>query len=174
MDDRAIEIFGIPPDHADRGRDYWLGHIHPEDLPRVEAVRKEVLSGKSGQIWVQYRYLHPTRGVRWINHASRAVADLPEGGPRRIVGVVQDISELRLADQKIVEQIEELRRWQAVMLDREKRVQELKREVNELGRRVGEPARYPSEEAAGGPAAQDALAGPSGRQVADHLSGKAS
>ncbi len=54
------------------------------------------------------------------------------------------------AEAQIRSQIEDLLRWQNVMLDREDRVQELKREVNELCRRVGEPARYPSQEA--GPA----------------------
>jgi hypothetical protein len=33
------------------------------------------------------------------------------------------------------------------MLDREDHMQELKREVNELARRLGGPARYPSQEA---------------------------
>jgi hypothetical protein len=45
------------------------------------------------------------------------------------------------------EQLEELQRWQEVMLGREDRVQELKGEVNELCRRQGKPPRYPSQEA---------------------------
>ena len=47
-------------------------------------------------------------------------------------------------------QLEELERWHDATLGREDRVQELKRDVNELGRRLGEPVRYPSQEA--GPA----------------------
>lgn len=43
-------------------------------------------------------------------------------------------------------QLAELQRLQDVMLGREDRVQELKREVNELCRRAAEPARYPSQE----------------------------
>lgn len=38
--------------------------------------------------------------------------------------------------------LDELRRWQGVMLDREDRIQDLKAEVNELCRRAGEAARY--------------------------------
>jgi len=41
---------------------------------------------------------------------------------------------------------EELQRWHDVMLSREDRVQELKREVNELCPPAGEPARYPIQE----------------------------
>jgi len=43
-----------------------------------------------------------------------------------------------------MEQLQELKRWHNVMLDRENRVIELKREVNELLARAGEPPRYPS------------------------------
>ena len=46
------------------------------------------------------------------------------------------------AEGAIAHQLAELKRWQEVMLDREDRVQELKREVNELARRLGEPPRY--------------------------------
>jgi GAF domain-containing protein len=51
------------------------------------------------------------------------------------------------ADDRVRDQLEELQRWQEVMLGREDRVQELKGEVNELCRCQGEPPRYPSQEA---------------------------
>jgi GAF domain-containing protein len=50
------------------------------------------------------------------------------------------------ADDRVRDQLEELQRWQEVMLGREDRVQELKREVNELCRRLGEAMPYPSQE----------------------------
>ena len=68
---------------------------------------------------------------------------------------VRDISERKRAGEKIRNQLEELQRWQDVMLGREDRVQELKREVNELCRRAGEAARYPSLEPAPDPAEKD-------------------
>ena len=46
---------------------------------------------------------------------------------------------------KLKEQFEELRRWQAVMLETSDRSQVLKREINELLGRMGEPIRYPSQ-----------------------------
>jgi PAS domain S-box-containing protein len=60
---------------------------------------------------------------------------------------IRDISERKRAEEKIRGQVEELQRWQDVMLGREDRVQELKSEVNELCRRLGETASYPSQEA---------------------------
>ncbi|MFQ5753550.1 MAG: hypothetical protein ACE5HI_16290 [bacterium] len=56
------------------------------------------------------------------------------------------ITERKLAEEKIWQQHDELKRWHGLMLDREDRVQELKREVNDLRRRMGEPIRYPNQE----------------------------
>jgi len=47
---------------------------------------------------------------------------------------------------KLAKQLNELQSWQNIILDREDRIQELKREVNELLIRLGEPMRYSSQE----------------------------
>jgi len=62
-----------------------------------------------------------------------------------VLGTYMDITERKQAEEKIRSQLEELQRWQDVMLGREERVQELKREVNELCLRTGETVRYPSQ-----------------------------
>lgn len=61
----------------------------------------------------------------------------------------RDVTERVRADEQLRERLEELRRWQAVMLDREDRVQDLKREVNELCRRADQPPRYATQATAG-------------------------
>lgn len=53
-------------------------------------------------------------------------------------------TERKRAEEKIHQQLEELRRWQSVMLGREDRIIELKREVNELLEEIGKPIRYKS------------------------------
>lgn len=62
------------------------------------------------------------------------------------LGFLRDISAQRRREQEMREQLDELRRWQAVTLDREDRLQELKREVNALRQRLGESPRYRSVE----------------------------
>ena len=54
--------------------------------------------------------------------------------------------ERKQAELQIQLQLDELRQWQGVMLGREDRNIQLKREVNELLVRLGEPIRYPSQE----------------------------
>jgi hypothetical protein len=61
------------------------------------------------------------------------------------IHVARDITARKSAELEIARQLDELQRWQAVMLDREDRIMELKREVNELLRRAGETVRYPSQ-----------------------------
>lgn len=63
----------------------------------------------------------------------------------------RDVSRRVRSEAQLREHLDELRRWQAVMLDREDRVQELKREVDELCRRAGAPPRYPSQGEGGWP-----------------------
>ena len=81
----------------------------------------------------------------WLSLNAQTLRD-PHGSVVGTEGVMRDISERRRAEEQIEAQLKELRCWQDVMLGREDRVQELKREVNELCRRAGEPARYPSQQ----------------------------
>lgn len=53
--------------------------------------------------------------------------------------------ELEMQNENLQEQLDELLRWQQLMLTREGRVQVLKSEVNELLAQQGLPARYPSQ-----------------------------
>ena len=58
--------------------------------------------------------------------------------------VERDISDRKCAEEKMVEQMDELKRWQKVMTGREERNLELKKEVNDLLKQLGRPPRYES------------------------------
>ncbi len=109
-----------------------------DDKPEAWRHENEIL-GRSGE----------RRLVRWSNAVLRS----PSGEVIGTAGIGEDVTERKRTEEKIRSQLEELQRWHDVMLDREDRVQELKREVNELCRHAGEPARYPSQ---GGQPASDA------------------
>lgn len=59
---------------------------------------------------------------------------------------LEDITQRKRAESKLVEQVDELRRWHDATLGREMRTLELKREVNEMLGQAGQPPRYPSAE----------------------------
>jgi PAS domain S-box-containing protein len=69
-----------------------------------------------------------------------------QGNVTGALSSARDITERKLAEEKITEQLDELLRWHKVTLGREGRIHELKAEVNELLARAGEPPRYPSTE----------------------------
>lgn len=80
--------------------------------------------------------------LRTFQSSSRVIEI---GGEMCILTVSRDITEQKLAQQKINEQIDELRRWHAITLGREQRVMELKEEVNQLLAASGRPPRYTSQ-----------------------------
>jgi len=65
-----------------------------------------------------------------------------------LVHIMRDITERKAAETQLNDQLKELRRWHTVTLDRETRIFDLKREVNELLTQAGHPSRYPSAEGA--------------------------
>lgn len=56
--------------------------------------------------------------------------------------IFTDTTRRKLAEIQLDEQLDELRRWQQVMLGRETRIMDLKREVNQLLEQAGQPPRY--------------------------------
>ncbi|MGQ0751367.1 MAG: PAS domain-containing protein [Betaproteobacteria bacterium] len=139
----AIEkILGLT--NIDSSEETWLTRIHPADLPGVLAQFEK----KDGDDMFQaeYRFQHRDGHYVWI--FDRGVISRDETGRiLGVTGIMWDISARKSAERRIEQQLLELQRWHAVMLGREDRVREMKREVNELLRAMGRPARYPSEEA---------------------------
>lgn len=81
----------------------------------------------------------------WFQVTVDPILD-PAGQYAGAVHIVSDITGRKQTEEQIRNQLDELRRWHNVMLGREDRVMEIKREVNELCSRIGEPIRYPSQE----------------------------
>jgi len=133
------------------GRKEVIGRRVSEAFPGVKALgafdvfRRVWQTGKPEHL-SDAMYEDTRLGASW---RDIWVYKLPSG---EIVAVYNDVTERKQAEARGKTQLEELQRWEAVMLDREDRTGKLKREVNELLRRLGEPIRYPSQE--------DAEAGP--------------
>ena len=112
----------------------------PTSRPTIErAVQRAIDHGEPFDL--ELEIITAKGNLRCVHAIGRA-----ELGKRRVYGFFQDITERKRAEELIERQLDELKRWQGVMLDREDRVLKLKREVNDLLRRRGEPIRYPSQE----------------------------
>jgi len=89
---RMGAITGLPvgPMPAERGLKAY-SYVHPED---AEQVGRDVASGlvEQGRYEVRYRMVRPHDGrVLWMYSAATAVMG-PTGAPRRVIGIVRDIS----------------------------------------------------------------------------------
>lgn len=79
---------------------------------------------------------HDDRGARWYEaHAFR----LPS---REVVAIYHDVTERQAAEEALRTNMNELARMNKLMMNREERVMELKKEVNRLLAEAGRPARF--------------------------------
>jgi len=137
-------IFGYEVLLPEWSYDIFLRHVVNEDKEMVDQRFND--SVKNKEDWsFECRIIRADNQIRWIRAAGKLCLNA-KGNPERMVGIVMDITEKKTYDEKIRKHMEELQRWENVMLDREDRVQELKGEVNSLCHQQGKPVRYPSQE----------------------------
>jgi len=143
----AIEqIYGRSLENVYENPQYWLDAIHPEDRERVVRFNEEH-RGKPHEL--EYRITRPDGSVRWIHDHVLPVVD-EAGEIIRIVGLSEDITERKLAEEELRQRHEQLERFNAMAVDRELRMTKLKQEINALLQELGQEARYETIEGAPG------------------------
>ena len=116
-----------------------LARLHPQEA--LAQVAEKFNSGAGG-------HLHVVQDMPLLTKAGAVVyadltgAPIEFGGQRYLLGVFRDATTRRAGEETLRTKVEELQRWQGLNLDREDRVIELKREVNELTRQLNLPQRY--------------------------------
>jgi PAS domain S-box-containing protein len=119
----------------------FIGHVLPEDRETVDSKFKRAMKLQSD--WnFECRILRADGQIRWIMAAGRHRADVT-GAPRRMAGIVQDITDRKQAEEALRASNAELSRFNNAAVGRELRIVELKRQVNTLSERLGEPPCYP-------------------------------
>ena len=100
--DEIYRIYGLRPEEPIGTLEQVLERIHPEDRSLMsEAV--------SGAIWggdpydVEYRVIRPTGEVRIVNSRGEVRRD-PSGRPYQMFGTLQDITERKRAEQRVLVQ----------------------------------------------------------------------
>nr|WP_228035884.1 ATP-binding protein [Oculatella sp. LEGE 06141] len=89
------EIWGQPCESLYAHPDAWLQCVHPDDQPRISAVTEQRLQGTFDQ---QYRIVRGDGDLRWVRDRAFPVYN-PEGQLYRIVGLVQDITKHKQAEE---------------------------------------------------------------------------
>ena len=109
QDERIKALAGIQPGEEDKGHNFWWAHVHPDDIGRLLAVTPEVVEGGRDHLMLEYRYLHPTLGLRWFHHLVRVQSRDANGRSTRIIGVIRDITEHENTENDLRTALDEVR-----------------------------------------------------------------
>ncbi len=85
----------------------WLEAIHPDDRSRVE--RAALTRQTSGQYDELYRIMRPDGTLRWIHDRAFPIADAA-GQVYRVTGLAEDVTDMKLAEDRLRRASEELER----------------------------------------------------------------
>ncbi|MFZ4479776.1 MAG: PAS domain-containing protein, partial [Rhodoferax sp.] len=93
VDERFRKLCGIPPERATGPGplEFWLEQLHPDDRDRVLDMRQQLHDGALERLSIEYRFLHPTHGERWLQHVARVVRRDASGQTTYSHGVLRDV-----------------------------------------------------------------------------------
>jgi signal transduction histidine kinase len=105
VDDRFHEICGVPAGQQSGllPVQLWMDQIHPDDRQRVLDHRDKLHDGKLDRLSIEYRYLHPTQGEKWIHHTARVAARDAAGHAIRSFGAIRDVTSRKKAERETQE-----------------------------------------------------------------------
>ena len=95
IDERFRHLCGIPPER-ELGLDalaYWIEHLHPDDSERVLEMRRQLHEGSLERLSIEYRYLHPAQGEKWIQNLAGVGRRDAGGQVVYTYGVLRDVTE---------------------------------------------------------------------------------
>jgi len=117
----------------------WIAFI-PENR-RAEVLDTYAKAAAAKRTVTYEHEVESASGVRWFRWN-----DVPlfngDGALLEFQSVGHDVTEERKVQENLLRQLDELRSWHEVMLNREERIIELKREINGLLRELGRPEKY--------------------------------
>jgi PAS domain S-box-containing protein len=92
----SFRILGLSPGESTVAFTRYRELIHPEDRQRVGAAVAEALSGGK-RYDLEYRVVRPNGQVRIVHSQGKVMRD-ESGRPRRMFGIIQDVTERKRAE----------------------------------------------------------------------------
>jgi len=93
---QQFELLGLDPDTTTAALDVWLNSIHPDDRPRMLRGVEELSASGATLTQGEYRFVRADGSVRFV--MDRACIERDDSGrPRRVVGVMADVTAQRTA-----------------------------------------------------------------------------
>ncbi len=83
----------------------WLTKVHPADRRVLDAFLAAFQAGQRCE--AEYRVRHPAGDWTWVAHRGDVISTDPAGRPRRMAGIVQDITAYRTAEAALASELVE-------------------------------------------------------------------
>jgi PAS domain S-box-containing protein len=105
----VIPMFGLKPgEFKGTMADFW-NRLHPDDILMIEEKIKATIE-KNEDYRVEHRVIHPNGTIKWMLETGN-VFNNKDGKPYRMLGMVQDITERKLAEERLKQSEENYRRF---------------------------------------------------------------
>jgi PAS domain S-box-containing protein len=138
--DEIWPLYGLEHNSVEASYEAWRQSIHPDDREEVERTVLEA-SENAAELNAEWRTNHPEGIERWLKSRGRPIFD-ENGQAVKYIGIVMDITDRKRAEIDIKRRVDELERFNRAMVDRELRMIELKKEINELLKQAGREEKY--------------------------------
>ena len=100
-------LLGYRPDEYLKDADFWRAHVHPDDLPEIEAKQAELF--RNGEHLAEYRFRKKDGTYIWVSDEQHLIRD-DAGRPVEVVGSWSDIDARKAAELAFAAAQEELER----------------------------------------------------------------
>lgn len=99
---RWIEMLGYRPEEVDGHYQFWVSHVHPDDLPAALAELRRHLDGETESFALEFRMRGADGDWLWILGRGKVVERDAAGNALRAVGTHSDLTARRAAEQALV------------------------------------------------------------------------
>jgi len=117
--DETYRIFGLTSQEFGKTYEDFLEFVHPEHRKKVERAVKRALSGEQPYD-IDFRIIRKDGGERIVQAKAEVVFDPASGRAVRMIGTVQDITELKRTEQELREKqsrLETTLKYESLMAD---------------------------------------------------------
>ena len=105
---RWAEMLGFSMDELEKPSEWWGQRVHPDDYQNVLNLSNLHRSGKAPFFDAVYRMKHKNGEWRWVHSQGKVISRDSNGVPLRLIGINQDITGQKMAEEEILKKNEEL------------------------------------------------------------------
>jgi PAS domain S-box-containing protein len=136
---RFVELLGYSYDEI-MSTNTFRDRLTPDSAEYVIGNFRKILAGDPCESYFNFSFFNKDNRLCYADMYMTDYVDKME--KKNLVIHFTDITERKLVDEKVKMQLQELLRWQDVILEREERIIELKDEINRLCGQLGQLPRY--------------------------------